>query len=163
MSRMGRIALVLTLLSLSGCLDFPRNNTTFVNGQTQGGGSPTGASPVVAPTPGVCAVARLAGGIFGDVGTPACDERVANFIPVGCTAFGTVTPKLVDGTDASPAIHGQALDLRITEGQTFVTFAQDDDNLFNYTVKRISPGVVTIRASLTPLGCPQIEREYTLP
>jgi hypothetical protein len=150
------------LALLTACLDFGDKNTTLVNGQTQGG-SATGPSPIVAPTPSTCSVVRLAGGIFGDDGSAACATRSGNAIPVNCEAQGTVTPKLADGTDAPPAVHGQNLQLDVVQGAALAMFSQDNANLFNYTLKRTAPGLVQIRAVLVPAGCVALERTYDFP
>lgn len=161
---MRRLVLLFAVMSLPACLDFGDKNTTFVNGQTQGS-SPTNASPVVAdPALAIgCPVRRLAGGVFGDVHSVECVTRVANVVPVGCVVYGTVTPLLEDGTQAAPSVHGQNLDIDVIEGSDRIEFSQDDLNLFNYTLKRLGPGMVRIRASLVPPGCPLISREYFFP
>lgn len=157
-----RVALAVLLAFLPGCT-FDFSDTDLGNNQTQGSGG-TGPTPIVTPSPSQgCPVQRLAGGIFGDVGSVQCAGRVANTVPVGCVAVGTVTPLLVDGTRAAPLVHGQSLTLDIIEGSANVRFVQDDDNVYNYTFWRIAPGLVTLRATLVPPGCPSLQREYNFP
>lgn len=148
------------LALLTGCFDFGDKNTTLVNGQTQGGGV-TGGSEI--PLQQNCAVASLAGGIYGDKGDAACVGRVGNTVPIGCSAFGTITPKMADGNDAPPAVHGQNLTVNVLVGVGLANVSQDDDNLFNYTFTRVAVGEVRFRATLSPTGCNPVTREYVFP
>jgi len=120
------------------------------NNQNGGGG---GTTP--SPSPGTCAVASVRVGFFGFGPEAACSglRNGGGVLKVGCSAAGTATPKLADGTDAPAAAHGPQIEWAILANEQAIRFTVQD-NPFNFEAFGLAAApTVVIQATVHPPGC----------
>jgi hypothetical protein len=128
----------------------------ITNNNTNQNGSGGGASP--SPSPGTCSVASVRVGFFGFGPEAACAglRNGGGVLKVGCSAAGTATPKLADGTDAPAAAHGPQIEWAILANEQAIRFAVQD-NPFNYEAFGLAAApTVVIQATVHPPGCAAI-------
>ena len=132
------LGLVVSLVGLACSFTWNAPNTS---GSQSGA---TGPSVIPSPSSGIASVS------VGKYGEDDCANPSNNptTVRVGCTARLTCTPKLADGTDAPPAVHGPAPDFfGPTSGAQFFSWVQDE-NLFNGRARALGPGVGTFRCTV---------------
>lgn len=142
------VSLFALVLPLAACLDF----TTLSGSGQQQGGNPSGPSVVPVPAGSVAAVVVSK---FGE----DCPDGVSptnnpTTVRVACTARVTCTPKLADGSDAPPAVHGPAPDFFgvVSGAQYFSTVSEE--NAFNLQMRALGPGVASIGCTVKGTASP---------
>lgn len=124
------------LLAHQACnIELPGTTTVVTTTQTQSG------TPEASPSPGTQANlppgSRIVVADFGEQCSGGLTQATdPNTVRVGCVAILTCTPKLPDGTDAPPALHGPApAFFGPISGSQNVDFHQWDSNPFNANSK----------------------------
>ena len=136
------------LVGLVACQPYPTDGTSVVvvntNTQTQSPGNP-GASP----SPGTGAPmppgARVAIFVLGQTVAGVQVEKTP--LKVGGKQVITATPKMPDGTDISPLIHGSDCEWRVSD-ESMASIDVSGDNEFNIVLKGNAPGRVLLTATV---------------